>query len=346
MTPATATHLIAFLPIVFISAILPWYGYSRRGILFGVTVPLHFNQSPQARAELRRFRLGIWTTILTVLGATALIFQLAPPDSLTSLLATTLSVPLELIAAYLLWRRSNAAIKPYAITVPLERRAELSPVSVTGPLTLTALSIFPIDATALYLRLHWNQIPLRWPQHWNAAGAVNDWGTRTTADVFGPLLTGVIVILMLFALGLFISRASGPQAIQRRRSLIPLAALSWIVAGAICMISSLPLTHLSSTAHLIGITIYLGLIFAVAFWMMYRSGLAPGSRTADPYDSTPDARWYGGLIYYNPTDAAILVPKRFGWGWTFNFARPASWICIGAILLFGAAATFLPVLLK
>jgi len=28
-----------------------------------------------------------------------------------------------------------------------------------------------------------------------------------------------------------------------------------------------------------------------------------------------------------------VVPKRWGVGWTFNFARPAAWVLLGALLL-------------
>ncbi|MBD1366845.1 hypothetical protein IDJ77_23750 [Mucilaginibacter sp. ZT4R22] len=40
------------------------------------------------------------------------------------------------------------------------------------------------------------------------------------------------------------------------------------------------------------------------------------------------SHWIWGLIYYNPADPKLVVPKRFGWGWTFNFAHKGSWIFI------------------
>jgi uncharacterized membrane protein len=39
-------------------------------------------------------------------------------------------------------------------------------------------------------------------------------------------------------------------------------------------------------------------------------------------------------VYYNPSDAAIVVPKRFGWGWTLNFARPVAWVYLAVVLAF------------
>jgi uncharacterized membrane protein len=46
-----------------------------------------------------------------------------------------------------------------------------------------------------------------------------------------------------------------------------------------------------------------------------------------------DEHWVAGVFYYNPQDPALWVEKRFGIGWTLNFARPASWFMLGGILL-------------
>ena len=35
-----------------------------------------------------------------------------------------------------------------------------------------------------------------------------------------------------------------------------------------------------------------------------------------------DRFWRGGLLYVNGDDPAVLVPKRFGIGWTVNFGNP------------------------
>jgi len=34
-----------------------------------------------------------------------------------------------------------------------------------------------------------------------------------------------------------------------------------------------------------------------------------------------------GLFYVNPSDPRLIVPRRSGLGWTFNFARPVAWWC-------------------
>jgi Predicted membrane protein len=40
-----------------------------------------------------------------------------------------------------------------------------------------------------------------------------------------------------------------------------------------------------------------------------------------------------GPFYYNPRDPRLLVPKLHpSLGWTLNFANPASYVAIGALL--------------
>ena len=36
------------------------------------------------------------------------------------------------------------------------------------------------------------------------------------------------------------------------------------------------------------------------------------------------SNWKLGIFYYNKNDKRIFCPKRFGWGWTVNFANPRS----------------------
>jgi hypothetical protein len=56
---------------------------------------------------------------------------------------------------------------------------------------------------------------------------------------------------------------------------------------------------------------------------------------------TAKARWFLGTFYYNPEDPAVLVAKRFGIGYTLNFARTAAWLILAAALLISVVAILL-----
>ena len=50
-------------------------------------------------------------------------------------------------------------------------------------------------------------------------------------------------------------------------------------------------------------------------------------------DTTPDARWKWGLIYYNPDDPALVVETRAGrFGCDLNFGNKWAWVVSAVIL--------------
>lgn len=53
-----------------------------------------------------------------------------------------------------------------------------------------------------------------------------------------------------------------------------------------------------------------------------------------------DKYWRGGLFYLNHEDHALMVPRRFGLGWTLNFGNPKSAMLLaGVVVLIGLLIT-------
>lgn len=57
------------------------------------------------------------------------------------------------------------------------------------------------------------------------------------------------------------------------------------------------------------------------------------NKPSDPIDPTPNECWRGGIIYYNPNDAALFVQRRDGVGFTINMGNRWSWTIYGSLLL-------------
>ncbi len=60
--------------------------------------------------------------------------------------------------------------------------------------------------------------------------------------------------------------------------------------------------------------------FAVTAVMTIHTGTQGQTSRQRPDDGS---LWTAGLIYNNPDDPSLLVPKRVGTGWTVNWGRPA-----------------------
>jgi uncharacterized membrane protein len=60
----------------------------------------------------------------------------------------------------------------------------------------------------------------------------------------------------------------------------------------------------------------------------------------DPIDPMPNECWKGGIVYYNPNDAALFVQRRDGIGFTINMGNRWSWAMYGGLLLALASMPF------
>lgn len=90
-----------------------------------------------------------------------------------------------------------------------------------------------------------------------------------------------------------------------------------------------------------------GLLIAamlVLFWPIRRSQSQTGGQithSVGPIDRQDERYWRGGMIYYNPDDPDPFVPKRFGIGWTVNFAHPGGKVILAVMV----AMVLLPIAL-
>lgn len=75
--------------------------------------------------------------------------------------------------------------------------------------TLLALVPFVVlAACAIYLRIHWNDIPMRFPVHWGANGP-NRWETRSFLGVYSGLIFAAGLSASLIGAGLMSYFGSG-----------------------------------------------------------------------------------------------------------------------------------------
>lgn len=66
-----------------------------------------------------------------------------------------------------------------------------------------------------------------------------------------------------------------------------------------------------------------------------------------PFVARDDDRyWIAGMFYVNPNDAALMIPRRFGIGWTMNFGHPLAKFTFLGLGLFFLLIMLLPFLLQ
>jgi len=328
-SPLMWSSLVLILPMLIVGTVFWLSARTRRGVFFGISVPLDFPDSPRGRSVARRYRIGVVALLVAALLAAL------PPflDALPWLPVTAMT--LLVAGCILFWQLARKSVAPEAVPAPLERQASLTPAqSSTGWLTLLAAALLPLAATGAYIVFHRAELPGRIPIHYAVNGLPDRWVSSAGASVFTGLGAGVAVVLLLFGSALFLRVTPVAERQRALAILLPtLAALAWIISGVFCAFTMLEIQQPLHTRYISLIAAgQLVLIFAILLWMLRRLITGLGRKA---YDSTPDAAWFaGGLFYFNRADAAVIVPKRLGWGWTFNFARPAAWTYLLMVLVF------------
>ena len=220
------------------------------------------------------------------------------------------------------------------------RPPDPDPVIARWIVPALAVSVVLLGAAAIVLYTEYGALPDRFPTHYGIDGKADAFRPKGTAIVALPLAIGVLVTALLAALvyGIAVgTRCPGEgearEARVRHRRVFGGTMLALLVALS-TLFSYVALIPLAGPAGMPGapwvIVGFVILILALAFWLAVRMGDTPGE------GETPEERWTGKVIYYNPADPALMVERRLGFGYTPNFARPLGWLLMALALALAA----------
>ncbi len=348
--------LYLVLPLLLCVAVFWWAPlWSRRGLFFSVTVPGSFRDSPEGRAVLSRYRRGLLVLSLLALGAFVGVMATS-----TSLWAWQVPYLFYLVGACVLFSRIRGEVMPFQVAPSGRREASLVPRSASlpggwlgqlGPLLVLA-------AGAVALARRWADIPNRVPIHWGLNGQPDAWAERSAASVFSLLCFGAVLCLVLWMTNLTIIKsvrrvsASAAEEERHRSTSLAITTSSYTLAIVFVALSFLPLLGQGEALPMAIWFIVLAfpiLCLALVIFLHQRKlrALEALPEAAQHLgDGTEDRHWKAGLFYYNPEDPAVVIEKRFGIGYTLNFAKGKAWMFLGATLIAPVTIVLLLLLLK
>ncbi len=343
------SQLILGILMLAIVALLAWVfwmvpRWSRPGIYFAVTVPIPFLDSAEAREILHAYR---WHVMIHLAVGLAMIVSATLADAPVLLVVGLFWLVGGQLGAFL---QAHKRVLPNAVEGTTVREAILEPRRVSPPGGWIAqLGPFAIlIAVALYLQLRWNDIPERFPVHWGIDGRANGWSSRTPMGVYAPILMGFVMSAVMAAMAYAIrhsARVNPASTIGSvahdfaHRTAIFLLMVEYFLAIVFSLTGLLALANgFEPTALLMVVLLLLAGLFIMIPWLNKGDAPYPAHHpaiAAAPVigDGTPDACWKFGMFYFNRDDAALFVEKRFGIGYTLNFAHPSAWLCMAMILL-------------
>jgi len=213
-------------------------------------------------------------------------------------------------------------------------------------------------ATAIIGALDYSSMPARLPMHFALDGTPNRFVDKSVLSVFWPVvvqafLTGLLSAIVWSVEGSrFEVDPAAPAASFERQRRFRDAMSGALGTLIVALATAFLLTSLAtwgvitnSRAVIPAAVLVLAIVPALAVVVMAARMGAQGWRLG-PQRTTvmaeasgaalvqrdDDQYWKGGLIYFNPDDPAYFVSKRFGVGWTMNFAHPVAWLFLLAPL--------------
>lgn len=323
--------MLGFIMLVALSSQLAPH-IARRDIFFGVTVSPDFPHEPAARSVSRRYAMEIW--FLASVAAALVGTSPMPVVSGPMLLAQTLG-------AFVAFVKARHAVRPYAVAPATIREAEIGPrPGLPGGVFGQVGPFLILFAAAAYVGLHWEDVPARFPTHWNLAGKPDDWTTKSVGGVFRGLSIGLVASAMMLFTSYAVlhwtrlPRVTGTDGEQSRRArrvnLIATLASEYLIALLLAWTTVVSMfSHPASQLRLplvfrVG-PFALAIVGGLAIRVMRRSAISDGPPVGD---TTPDSRWIFGKLYVNRTDPSLFVEKRMGLGYTLNLGNPWSWLVV------------------
>ena len=355
--------LVIVVPLYALGMLLP--EYTRSTLFFGVTLPPETHLEPQLVEVKKRYRrrftqlfLLSWLMMMAAarsLGSFDLLYE-------GGILVTILVLSYSYVTTH---NRVKALKEQHQWTKNLKQRVvvDTSQESRTHYLPHTWFLLPGLMTLATWL-ITWRlypRLPDQVPQLTGFGGEVLLWTEKSFRAVFALPITQLGMLALFFFVTMVIRKArklidpSRPavsvkqhQTANRHWSVYILSTAVWMVAYfGLLQATLLQLLHLPATGfyalHALSVAGPLLGIFLVA-WSTGQSAARVKVNEGDGENSDTallpvddDQYWKWGMFYYNPDDPAIWIEKRFGIGWTLNFANPLALGFMVVLLLVIAA---------
>ncbi|APB38188.1 MULTISPECIES: DUF1648 domain-containing protein [Heyndrickxia] len=349
----TIMVLIFFGLVAVMMAITPYI--TRRTESFGVTIPEAAYLDPELKKLRKQYAAVI--IVFSILLAAALFIAVSTSQLLQTGFALAVLVDIAgNFLIYLYFHRKMKAIKKTRNWATGKKQAIIVDPKFRSQKLIFSNAWFLIHAsvtaaTFLMTWLCYGRIPDRIAMHYDFNGTPTDWVEKSYRTVFELPTVQLFLLILFIWLNTMIARskqqlnAERPEAsleqnvrFRRRWSafmiITGLLMILLFFAIQLSFIVPVPIAWLSYGGMGAVLLIVAGAVLLSVITGQGGSRIRVGNGAVQgrfQYDD--DAYWKLGVFYFNRNDPSLWVEKRFGSGWTLNFAHPAGWIILGLIIL-------------
>ncbi|MCM3570528.1 DUF1648 domain-containing protein [Neobacillus mesonae] len=347
--------ILMMIPLYIPTIFIPYW--TRKTESFGVSIP----EEAYQRTDLKKMRKNYaWITSILAVITTAILLLTAggQDENFIGILYSILISAYVIVTffVYLIFHGKMKKLKSQypewtkkqqVITVSTHFRREKLTYSNFWFVIPFLISI----ATIAFTLLNYQQIPDRFPTQYNFSGEITTWTNKSYRSVLlMPIMQIYLTLLFLF-INIVISKAkqqvsaANPEeslkqniTFRRRWSLFTILMGTGLII--VFMLPQFSLIYPISHQLLMYVPLAYALIACGGSIILSITTGQGGSRVRSTagingqvIDRDDDRYWKLGMFYFNPKDPAIFLEKRFGIGWTNNWAHPLSWIFIIVVIL-------------
>ena len=339
---------------------------------FTVTVPPSAQREPQVRGFKRAYAgVVAASTLAGALVLALLMVRLAgvtqPTDAqvnlLTGVLVVATLVPIVVGMACMLHFRTRVRELKRARgwTASAVRAAAMVGEDAPRPISLAWYLLYlPLVLGMVVFALSsYDRFPDQIPMNADFTGNVSQYADKSLGSVLFPALTAAFfgLVFTLTHVAMLVSKKPVDPAAPTTSSyayarFARLQSLAMLVGGLVlsaatgvsfylAALGTLSLMASATIMIVISLVVVAGFIAVSVFTGQAGGRLAAELRPNDKVARDDDAYWPMGMFYCNADDPSIVVPKRFGVGWTINVARPAAWLAMGGLIALTVAFALL-----
>lgn len=357
-----AISLLGFLPMIFI----PYW--TRKTESFGVSIPEKIYHTAPLKQMRKQYAMvtGIASVIIIVIFWLISMTLKYNEDTIGILFAIMITV--YLIGTFFIYLKFHWKMKRMKEKENwAKEKSQLIVVDTAfhnQKLTYSNLwfmiSFVITLATIVITFQFYDRIPEMVPMNYDFSGEVTNWAHKSYRSVLMMPMTQMFMIVLFLFINIMIAKSkqqisavnpkqSSKQNITFRRrwsAFIIMMGTAFIIMFSLIQFSMIfPINQ--QIIFIMSLVITFGAIVG-AIVLSITTGQG-GSRVnietntdGKVIDRDDDQYWKLGQFYFNKNDPAIFLEKRFGVGWTNNWAHPLSWIIIIVVILLAAG---IPILL-
>ncbi len=336
----------------------------KRTVVFGVTIPVDEVKNAQLKQYKKLY--AILTFLISVI-VVAIYFIWSSSITLTEnqLIIVGLFMPFVILfismALYFYFHVKVMTLKKQKHWFKDRKQVRVSELNLRTmdemlPWVVYVIPMVISVGLVVFTLINYTSLPDQIPTHWGPDGKPDAFTDKTYLSA----LTLPLVLLIMNGMFLGINEltrnsgiklSAGNVKASRVRQLRLRKYTSWLLFFISIMISMLFTFLQFTTLYENSVSDLLIITMPLAFSALVLVGtiilaVKVGKKDSDldieiieegsgeVINADDDQYWKGGLFYFNPEDPSIFVEKRFGVGWTMNFARPLGYfILIGPLLI-------------